>query len=529
MKHLIFFFALFLFPALTLSGQVNKNPLKAVLVENPVVLPPGANKEVKLDIEIAKDHHAYLDQFRLKLKEPTKSLIGGFKINPIMEWKDVHSKKVKKGVAGKATLSFVLEAPQSSQESVEETLLLTYQACTVKYCLLPKTVEIPLKILLSTSSLQADHSPSNELMPGPSLLQQAESLGWLNVFALVFLAGILTSFTPCIFPMIPITLAILGNQNNKKQLSKGEGLRISLVYVSGIAVTYSLLGLVAASTGALFGSLLGHPAAILFISLVFFFMGLSMFGLFELQAPAFIRNKLQTGRGDKGYITTFLTGLFAGLVASPCVGPVLVSILTFVAQTQNLALGFLLLLTFAFGLGLIFIVLGTFSGLTKKIPRSGAWLNFSKYVFGSIMIGVSAYFASPILERAFVKQNQEKVSKLNWQEYSDQILEESQKNGKPVIIDFRADWCAACIELEEKTFSHPEVRDLSKDFVLLKFDRTLESDKFNELQKKYGIVGLPFVAFHSSKGTFLKNNTLTGFEDYSSFAKRMKTALSSKD
>jgi thiol:disulfide interchange protein DsbD len=199
---------------------------------------------------------------------------------------------------------------------------------------------------------------------------QALKIGGLQVFLFVFVSGFLTSLTPCVYPMIPITISIIGARSAQSQRSRA--FLLSLSYVLGIAFTYSLLGLFAAFSGALFGSALSNPWVVGFVGLVFVAMALSMFGLFELQVPAVIRDKFGNRSTGSGFGGAFLAGLFSGIVASPCIGPVLVSILTYVAQTKNALFGFSLLFTFALGMGLLFLAIGTFSGLTSKIPKSGA-------------------------------------------------------------------------------------------------------------------------------------------------------------
>jgi thiol:disulfide interchange protein DsbD len=173
-------------------------------------------------------------------------------------------------------------------------------------------------------------------------------------FLFVFAIGLLTSLTPCIYPMIPITIAVLGKEAHAR--SRWQNILVSICYVLGIGVTFSALGVFAASTGALFGSFMSSAWVLGFVCLVFFAMSLSMFGLFEIQAPQFLRDGILSHLHLHGYLGAFVSGLLAGVVASPCVGPVLVGVLTFVAQTQSLWLGFWLLFTYALGMGVLFLV-----------------------------------------------------------------------------------------------------------------------------------------------------------------------------
>lgn len=358
-----------------------------------------------------------------------------------------------------------------------------------------------------------------------------QNQGLVTTYFLVFLGGVLTSFTPCIFPMIPITLSILGKHAHAR--TRLQTFLVSVLYVWGIAVTYSLMGVAAAMTGALFGSFMSHPLVLGFMVLVFFAMSLSLFGLFEIQPPKFIRDKLATDKGS-GYSGAFISGVIAGIVASPCVGPILVGILTYVAQTQSPIFGSTLLFTYAIGMGQIFLVLGSFSHGIKLLPKSGPWLDRVKKVMAVMMLLVSFYYLSIIFPALDVSKWNEKkpgfsVNASNWQPYSEAALQQAITDKKPVIVDFYADWCAACKELEKHTFTNQQFQLLANNFVLLKFDATdAESPAFEKMREKYGIVGLPFILFLDSKGEWVKEATLTQFEVAGPFIQRMELVLKSE-
>jgi thiol:disulfide interchange protein DsbD len=342
--------------------------------------------------------------------------------------------------------------------------------------------------------------------------------------------------------MIPITLAVLGTKDHSR--SRWRGLAISLAYVFGIAITYAILGVIAAKTGALFGSALQQPWVVGAIALLFVIMGLSMYGLFEVKLPDAIANKIATQRvGNAGsFVAAFVSGLIAGVVASPCVGQVLVSILAYVAQTQDVVLGFSLLFVFAFGLGQIFLILGTFSQLMQRLPRSGPWLGYIKFIFGTTMIAMAIYFAYPVIKpwwmhtfggaktvsecanpspNGLACEAGDSFPKPAWKKYSLMALQEAKAAGHPVILDFKADWCAACHELDKLTFSDSRILAL-KDVVWLEFDATNSSAELDELKAKYKILGLPFVAIFDSKGEWRADLTLTGFEDAEAFLARLE-------
>lgn len=503
---------------------INKNPLTASAYLERSILEPGANTPLTVEIKLAKEHFAYEDQFKFKPANKDQFLISTYKISPIIEFADTHSKKIKKAVKDKATLTSVIELPLDTPlGKVDTSVKLTYQACTKKYCLLPITIDVPFSftVVADINSARVEETKTIEPTSSSFDLDFKNKSLWL-IFLTAFIAGILTSFTPCVFPMIPITLAVIGNRAHAR--SKTENFIASLIYVLGISITYSVLGVFAAHSGSLFGSYMQSPAVILFISFVFFLMALSMFGMFELQLPQFIVkpiDKINLGYGNTG---VFATGVVAGLVASPCVGPVLVGILTFIAKSQDLVLGFFLMMTFAFGMGLLFIALGTSSSLVKKLPKSGQWMNRIKYFFGVLMIGVSAYFAWPVAERYLMTTDKsEQKLGMRFIPYTEEAYVEAKANGKPMIIDFWADWCAACIEFEKKTFTNPKLVEFTKDFILLKFDATENSPLFDKLRSRYQIFGLPHLVFYNSNGEYQEGLTLTGFEEAPEFLKRIQS------
>ena len=196
------------------------------------------------------------------------------------------------------------------------------------------------------------------------------------------------SFTPCVYPLIPILIGVIGSRAGGGRL---RGFRVSLAFVSGMAVTYSLLGLAAALTGKLFGQLTTHPVAYLIVGNVCLVFALSMLGVFEIQLPG-RWGQARPGTSERGMGTVLLMGASSGVIAAPCTVPVLGVLLTFVAQTRNVAFGFTLLLAFAFGLGTLLILLGTFTGLVTSLPKSGLWLKRMQRVFGILLILMAEFF-----------------------------------------------------------------------------------------------------------------------------------------
>jgi thiol:disulfide interchange protein DsbD len=210
----------------------------------------------------------------------------------------------------------------------------------------------------------------------------------LLAYIAVFFGGVLTSFTPCVYPMIPITIAYIGGRSGESRL---KGLSLSIFYVIGMAATYSALGAFAALTGKLFGSASTNPILYLVVANIFIFLGLSMLDVFTLPIPSFLTSR-QPGKKSGGYLGAFLVGLLAGTVAAPCTAPVLGVVLTFVAAKQNVFYGITLLFIFSIGLGTLLIIVGTFAGLMSSLPKTGTWSVAIKKFFGWLMIGAGEYF-----------------------------------------------------------------------------------------------------------------------------------------
>jgi thiol:disulfide interchange protein DsbD len=332
------------------------------------------------------------------------------------------------------------------------------------------------------------------------------------LLGLVFLSGLALNLTPCVYPLIPITLGFFGRQTGGR---RGGTFGLALVYVLGMSVTYSALGVFAALSGSLFGAWLQKPAVLLSIAAIVVALALSMFGLFEIQAPHFITDRTGSKSGVAGALTM---GLFVGFVAAPCIGPFVLSLLTYVAAKGSAPLGFGLFFTLAMGLGLPYLVLGTVSGSLKALPRSGEWMTAVRRVFGFALVALAVYFLRPLLPArvyeiglalpllaggvwflffeksgaglrgfAVVKGTvavallaagavfampQKSAAGLAFQPYSDAAVAAAKEADKPVMIDFYADWCLPCKELDHRTFRDARVIEAAKGWVLLKADLT---------------------------------------------------------
>lgn len=402
----------------------------------------------------------------------------------------------------------------------------------------------------------------------------------LLLFALVFLAGFLTSFTPCVYPVIPIVMGYVGTRSGAKKL---KGFYLSIFFVLGLAFVYSLFGVITAASGAMMGLSFQNPLVVVIIAAIFILMGLSLAGLFEIPVPSSISSKVQSGHKSE-IIGSLLVGGVSGIIAAPCVGPVLIALLSWISQTHNILLGFWLTFTFSLGLGVIFLIVGTFSGVVSALPKGGNWMNYVKYFFALLLLGGGIYFLStitaewldyllwgifliaaavfmglfkPLEEDAGFKSKLFKIIlvlilftgafffmkslelKYFPAKYSQAVaekthlpwladLEEGKKvalaENKIMMIDTYADWCVACKELDEYTFSTLEVSERLKGFVLVKLDFTKKNEANESLRKSLQVIGMPTVMFFSPEGKEI--NRFSGFmekDKFLSFLDGLKT------
>lgn len=449
-----------------------------------------------------------------------------------------------------------------------------YQACNDMTCLPPSSISDTLefeivnrqsvineinqsifkKINLSYTGLSGNQN--TQINEDDSISSMFESSGLLLGLLFVFLGGLALNLTPCVYPLIPITIGFFGGQ------SEGKTIRLfgmGLLFVVGMAVTYSVIGVVTALSGAVFGSLLQSPIVIIIIALIFIVLSLSMFGLYEFQLPNSWVAK--AGGAKSGIYGAFFMGLTMGIVAAPCIGPFVLGLVTYVAAKADPYLGFLMFFVLALGLGFPYMLLAIFSGKIKKLPRAGEWMDGVKHIFGFILIGMALYFLIPLLPKSysgyvlpvfmiitscyllFIDNPGNAVKgfrifkiifsvgliavalynfyptsesdSIKWQEYSVTSLKESAGQ-LPVIIDFYADWCIPCKELDALTFSDSKVIEEAKRFSTLKADLTRSlTTEVESLRNQYNIIGVPTILILDSKGNEAKR--ITGFVEAEEF------------
>lgn len=447
------------------------------------------------------------------------------------------------------------------------TLTVTYQGCAeAGLCYPPETKTVPLTEVAAVQN--AAPSPSSGVTKNPG-----SELPFSALWAL--LIGIGIAFTPCVLPMYPLISGIV--LGGKQRLSTGRALLLAFIYVQGMALTYTALGLVVAAAGLQFQAALQHPYVLTGLAILFTLLALSMFGLFSLQLPSALQTRLtlwsnrQQGGSPGG---VFAMGAIAGLICSPCTTAPLSAILLYIAQSGNVWLGGGTLYLYALGMGLPLMLITVFGN--RLLPKSGPWMAQVKIAFGFVILALPVFLlerilgdtwglrlwsllgvaffcwafitsltakaawmrivqiillggalvcAKPLQDWAFGVSAAQSTAHLNFTSVADldglhQAL--AQAKGKPVMLDLYADWCVACKEFEKYTFSDPHVQAALKDTVLLQANVTANTAADAALLKSLHVPGLPTILFFDAHGNEQPELRVAGFMDAAAFAAHLR-------
>lgn len=459
-----------------------------------------------------------------------------------------------------------------NQAASGATLTVTYQGCAdAGFCYPPETKTVPLSEVMARTD--ATPTPTPDTVAPEKQSQPAAQLPFSALWAL--LIGIGIAFTPCVLPMYPLISGIV--LGGKQRLSTGRALLLTFIYIQGMALTYTALGLVVAAAGLQFQAALQHPYVLIGLAIVFTLLALSMFGLFTLQLPSSLQTRLtlmsnrQQG-GSPGSV--FAMGAIAGLICSPCTTAPLSAILLYIAQSGNMWLGGGTLYLYALGMGLPLMLITVFGN--RLLPKSGPWMEHVKTAFGFVILALPVFLLEriigdewgirlwsllgvtffgwafitslqakhawmrivqivllaaalvcvrPLQDWAFGAPHTQTQAHLNFTPVAsvdalNQALE--QAKGRPVMLDLYADWCVACKEFEKYTFSNPQVQQALGNTVLLQADVTANNAQDVALLKHLQVLGLPTILFFDAEGKEHPEARVTGFMDAATFSAHLR-------
>lgn len=484
-----------------------------------------------------------------------------------------------------------------AHQQTNVTLTATYQGCSEKglcYAPVKKTLQLALPTAQNNAPSNAENLNQDTSDASTRILKTGNI--WLIISGF-FLAGLILSFTPCVLPMIPILSGIIvGQQSQQQPVSSLHSFLLSLSYVLGMALSYTLAGIAAGLSGTLISQTLQNAWVLGGMAVIFVALAFSMFGFYALQLPQSFEEKMLSAsnrfKGGK-FFSVFIMGALSALIVSPCVAAPLAGALIYIGQTQNVLLGGVGLFALAIGMGVRLLAIGASAG--KILPKTGAWMNSVRNLFGVLMLGMAIYIVSPVIPASLQlglwaaiaiicaiylnaldalpahhqtiqklwkgvglillvygfallvgalsggksllqplghlnfsaanTQNSAQTHALPFQKINSIAALENaihSAQGKPVMLDFYADWCVACKEMESLTFSDVRIQDLLKDTVLLQADVTQNTEEDQALLKRFGLFGPPGIIFFNTSGQEFSTIRTVGFQNAERFAQTLQ-------
>jgi thiol:disulfide interchange protein DsbD len=535
-------------PAFAKSRSADVVGITAVQLDHPPRSGADSTLTVKAQVlpgwHINSDHPLSPDYIptELKLKLPEGITAGAIEYPAAEQTKLDFSSEKLSVFTGAIEFRVPLKtaADFSPKEDLPATITIDYQACNNRQCLRPTSTSSEVNLAAMTAAPLSAAQGAPAAPTGAGVEREFFTHGYVLGFLLVLLGGLALNLTPCVYPLIGVTIAYFGNQ--------GGGPRrvviLAILYVFGIAMMFSALGVAVALSGGLFGAAMQNPYVLAAIAAMMLALAASSFGLFTLQPPQFMAQ--WAGAARPGYAGSFLMGLGMGVVAAPCIGPIVLGLLLMVERSGSAIFGFALFFTLAVGMGLPYIALALAAGSIRRLPRSGEWLAWVEQLFGFILVGLAIYFLDPVvphhwMTRAlpyyaaavgiflgfispagrgwrpflvirsvigiaataaliFLLIPRATPKPLDFQPYDAALLDTAATMKKPVLLDFRADWCIPCREMEHSTFIDPKVVREASRFIRIRADLTAQDKRNAAIISKFNIQGVPTTVLIDSGG-----------------------------
>lgn len=510
--------------------------------------------DVELEIFPAKGYYIYQESLHFKMgSEPSKlGLVKASLPAGLEKYDETFQKKMqvykqaflltldKKAEAGKP-LYLELELQGCAEAGI------CYPPMTLKFLLAGPGVKAgPIPEMLDGDTASSTRKKEVSLMDVWRERDDINAIGRIlestptgYLFLAFFILGLALAFTPCVLPMLPILSSVVFGTQGKKSISKGRASLLAVAYVLGMACVYALAGVLMAALGGSVQRALQSPIALISFALLLLALSGSLFGLYDLRLPHSWHQQIDrlAGRHQGGNVVgAFALGGISTLVASPCITAPLAGVLAFIAQTGSMSLGAGLLFVMALGMGLPLLFIAIEARIL--IPSTGIWMVWLQRTLGVLLVATAAWIASPLLQSggetgSRVMANGQRQHQIGNAIFTviessaqlDQFLAQAKEQKKLVLLDFYADWCISCKEMEVNTFANPEVNQELQKFVLLQADVTKNSSENQALLKRFGLFGPPGILIFDLNSEELKDQRVIGYMPPQRFVERLKKLL----